>query len=66
MTDEELAASAERAHVFARVSPAHKQRIIRALQQKQHFVGFMGDGINDAPALRVADVGISVDTGVLY
>jgi Mg2+-importing ATPase len=64
MTDEELAVSAEQAHVFARVSPAHKQRIIRALQQKQHVVGFMGDGINDAPALRVADVGISVDTGV--
>jgi Mg2+-importing ATPase len=64
MTDEQLAASAEHAHVFARVSPAHKQRIIRALQRKQHVVGFMGDGINDAPALRVADVGISVDTGV--
>src|SRR5690349_16999154 len=43
---------------------AHKQRIIRALQRKQHVAGFMGDGINDAPALRVADVGISVDTGV--
>jgi Mg2+-importing ATPase len=64
MTDEELAASAEQVHVFARVSPAHKQRIIRVLQQKQHVVGFLGDGINDAPALRVADVGISVDTGV--
>jgi Mg2+-importing ATPase len=64
MTDEELAVSAEQVHVFARVSPAHKQRIIRVLQQKQHVVGFMGDGINDAPALRVADVGISVDTGV--
>jgi P-type Mg2+ transporter len=64
MTDEQLAASAERVHIFARVSPAHKQRIIRALQQKKHVVGFMGDGINDAPALRVADVGISVDSGV--
>ena len=64
MTDEQLAVSAERVHVFARVSPAHKQRIIRALQQKKHVVGFMGDGINDAPALRVADVGISVDSGV--
>jgi P-type Mg2+ transporter len=64
MTDEELAVSAEQVHVFARVSPAHKQRIIRVLQQKQHVVGFLGDGINDAPALRVADVGISVDTGV--
>jgi P-type Mg2+ transporter len=48
MTDEELATSAEQVHVFARVSPAHKQRIIRVLQQKQHVVGFMGDGINDA------------------
>jgi Mg2+-importing ATPase len=64
MTDEQLAINAERVHVFARVSPAHKQRIIRALQQKKHVVGFMGDGINDAPALRVADVGISVDSGV--
>jgi P-type Mg2+ transporter len=64
MTDEGLAASAEHVHVFARVSPAHKQRIIRVLQQKKHVVGFMGDGINDAPALRVADVGISVDSGV--
>src|SRR4029077_13062557 len=64
MSDEQLQASAERVHVFARVSPAHKQRIIRALRQKKHVVGFMGDGINDAPALRVADVGISVDSGV--
>src|SRR5258708_4325960 len=64
MTDEELAASAEQVHVFARVSPAHKQRIIRVLQQNQRVGGFLGDGINDAPALRVADVGISVDTGV--
>ncbi len=64
MTDEQLEVAAERVHVFARVSPAHKQRIIRALQQKKHVVGFMGDGINDAPALRVADVGISVDSGV--
>jgi P-type Mg2+ transporter len=45
MTDEELATSAEQVHVFARVSPAHKQRIIRVLQQKRHVVGFLGDGI---------------------
>jgi P-type Mg2+ transporter len=64
MTDEELADAAERATLFARVSPAHKQRIIRALQSRKHTVGFMGDGINDAPALRAADVGISVDTAV--
>jgi Mg2+-importing ATPase len=64
MTDDELAEAAERTHIFARLSPAHKQRIIRALQHKGHVVGFMGDGINDAPALHVADVGISVDSAV--
>ena len=64
MSDDQLAGAVESAHVFARLSPAHKQRIIRALQQKRHVVGFMGDGINDAPALRAADVGISVDSGV--
>jgi Mg2+-importing ATPase len=64
MTDAELAEAAESTHVFARLSPAHKQRIIRALQHKGHVVGFMGDGINDAPALHVADVGISVDSAV--
>lgn len=63
MSDEELGDAAVRAHLFARLSPAHKQRILRALQQKGHVVGFMGDGINDAPALHVADVGISVDSG---
>lgn len=63
-TDDELAEAVERTTLFARVSPAHKQRIISALQSKQHNVGFMGDGINDAPALRTADVGISVDTAV--
>src|SRR5262249_56533161 len=47
-----------------RLSPAHKQRIIRTLRDKGHVVGFLGDGINDAPALRAADVGISVDTAV--
>ena len=64
MTDEELAHAAEHATLFARVSPAHKQRIIHALQSRRHTVGFMGDGINDAPALRAADVGVSVDTAV--
>ena len=64
MTEDQLAEAAESTDVFARLSPAHKQRIIRALQRKQHVVGFMGDGINDAPALRAADVGISVDSGV--
>lgn len=64
MTDAELAEAAESTHVFARLSPAHKQRLIRALQHKGHVVGFMGDGINDAPALHVADVGISVDSAI--
>ena len=64
MTDAELADAAESTTLFARMSPGHKQRIVRALQSKNHVVGFMGDGINDAPALRAADVGISVDTAV--
>jgi Mg2+-importing ATPase len=64
LEDEALAEAAEETTLFARVSPAHKQRIIRALQSRRHTVGFMGDGINDAPALRTADVGISVDTAV--
>ncbi len=64
MSDEQLAAAAETSHIFARLSPAHKQRIIRALQHRGHVVGFMGDGINDSPALHVADVGISVDSAV--
>jgi Mg2+-importing ATPase len=62
MSDPELAESAEKTVLFARLSPAHKQRVIRVLRGKAHVVGFMGDGINDAPALRAADVGISVDT----
>lgn len=64
MSDEELQKAAEITHVFARLSPAHKQRIIRALQHNGHVVGFMGDGVNDAPALHVADIGISVDSAV--
>ena len=64
MSDAELAAAASKATLFARLSPAHKQRIIKALQGAGHVVGFLGDGINDAPALRAADVGISVDTAV--
>ncbi len=64
MSDPDLAECAEKNDVFARLSPAHKQRIIKALQSKGHVVGFLGDGINDAPALRAADVGISVDSAV--
>ena len=64
MSDVQLGEAAEKATVFARLSPADKQRIIRALQCKGHVVGFLGDGINDSPALRSADVGISVDSAV--
>ena len=64
MSDLDLAEAAENATLFVRLAPAHKQRIIKALQSRKHVVGFMGDGINDAPALRAADVGISVDTAV--
>ncbi|MFZ1937225.1 MAG: magnesium-translocating P-type ATPase [Thermoguttaceae bacterium] len=64
MSDEELADAVEGATLFARLSPAHKQRVIRALHRKGHVVGFLGDGINDSPALRTADVGISVDSAV--
>jgi Mg2+-importing ATPase len=64
LSDAELAAAADKTVLFARLSPAHKRRIIQALQGRGHVVGFLGDGINDAPALRAADVGISVDTAV--
>ncbi len=64
MDDAALAAAVDGPLVFARLSPGQKQRIIRALQQRGHVVGFLGDGINDAPALHAADVGLSVDTAV--
>jgi Mg2+-importing ATPase len=64
MSDPQLAEAVDTTDIFARLSPAHKQRIVQALQRKGHVVGFMGDGINDAPALRAADVGISVDNAV--
>ena len=64
MSADQLAEAAETISVFAKLSPAHKERIIRALQSRNHVVGFMGDGINDAPALKTADVSISVDTAV--
>ena len=60
MTDGALAHVVEEADVFARVSPGQKNRIIRALMDRDHVVGFLGDGINDAPSLHTADVGISV------
>ncbi|MBU5591976.1 magnesium-translocating P-type ATPase [Clostridium sp. MSJ-4] len=64
MTEEELQEAAEVTTIFAKLSPMHKERIIKALQKKKHVVGFMGDGINDAPALKAGDVGISVNTAV--
>jgi len=64
MSDAELGEAVERTTIFARQSPADKERIIRTLQGRRHVVGFLGDGINDAAALRAADVGISVDTAV--
>ncbi|RST49603.1 magnesium-translocating P-type ATPase [Variovorax sp. DXTD-1] len=54
----------EQHQVFAKLTPAHKERIVHALHANGHVVGFMGDGINDAPALRAADIGISVDGAV--
>lgn len=64
MDDDELAEACIETTLFARVSPGHKQRIIRALQSRKHTIGYLGDGINDAAALRAADVGISVDSAV--
>ena len=64
LPDEELARRAEEVSVFAKLSPAQKARIIQLLRKDGHCVGYMGDGINDAAALRAADVSISVDTAV--
>ncbi len=64
MPDDELGGAAERTTVFAKLTPAQKERIVRALHSRAHVVGFLGDGINDSPALKAADVGISVDTAV--
>ena len=64
MTEPALQHVAEQTTVFARVSPAQKHRIILALKHRDHVVGYMGDGINDAPSLRAADVGISVASAV--
>ena len=64
LSDAELGELAERTLLFARATPAHKLRIIEALRARGHVVGFLGDGINDAPALHAADVGVSVDTAV--
>jgi Mg2+-importing ATPase len=63
LSDDELAKLAQRTTLFARLTPMHKERIVTLLKREGHVVGFMGDGINDAPALRAAD-GISVDGAV--
>jgi len=64
MEDVKLAEIADRTTVFAKLTPGQKERIVRALHRNGHVVGFLGDGINDSPALRAADVGVSVDTAV--
>ena len=64
MSDAQLAVAVEHTNVFAKLTPSHKERIVRLLKGNGHVVGFMGDGINDAPALRTADIGISVDSAV--
>ena len=64
LSEEQVGDMAEQNHVFARLSPSQKEHIIIALQKRGHVVGYLGDGINDAPSMRAADVGISVDTAV--
>lgn len=65
MDEHALATAVQNNTIFARLSPLNKERIVRSLREQGHVVGFMGDGINDAPALRAADIGISVD-GAVY
>ena len=64
MDDAALSRAVEHHTVFAKLTPLHKERLVQTLRANGHTVGFMGDGINDAPALRAADIGISVDTAV--
>jgi len=62
--DAELRSLVERTTIFARLNPIQKERVIKALRKNKHTVGYMGDGINDAPSLKAADIGISVNNGV--
>jgi Mg2+-importing ATPase len=64
LSDEELRGIVEKANLFVRLSPTQKERVINALRANGHVVGYLGDGINDAPALKASDVGISVDNAV--
>ncbi|WP_425327823.1 magnesium-translocating P-type ATPase [Pseudomonas nitroreducens] len=64
LDDTALGELAERTTLFAKLTPSHKERLVRVLRERGHVVGFLGDGINDAPALRTADIGISVDSAV--
>ncbi|MBR3268241.1 MAG: magnesium-translocating P-type ATPase [Oscillospiraceae bacterium] len=64
MSDEELLAACEKCHIYSKLSPYQKQRVVKAFQTNGHTVGYMGDGINDSLPLKQADVGISVDTAV--
>ena len=64
LDEEALGELAEKTTVFARLSPSQKESVIIALHKRGHVIGYMGDGINDAPSMRVADVGISVDSAV--
>ena len=63
-TDEELKEKVKKCHLFSKLSPLQKQRVVRIFQENGNTVGYMGDGINDSPPLKQADVGISVDTAV--
>ena len=62
MSDDELKKKIEEVDVFARLNPMQKERVVRLYKENGHVVGYMGDGVNDAPSLHTADVGICVDS----